>query len=200
MEVSIDLEAITPGVPEAVSASPPGTASLETGQPPADQGAAPARRAGQSETDSVRASVSPFDRLADAVRKYSPDESSGPVDDSKPAVGPILEDLYTALKNVADQLKQATASNATLQVSTSVVEDLDGFDADHPDPKKARARYRTTISLAGDIDLYLPREQLENNEVLLELHRGMVQQAQSNRLEMIKTLGELVASLFGATP
>jgi hypothetical protein len=144
--------------------------------------------------------ASAFDGLAAAVRTYSPDESFGPVDDFKRAVGPIVENLNTALRNVADKLQQAAANIATLEVSTSVVEDLDSFNVSQPDPSKTRARYKTTVSLTGDIDLYLPGEAQEFDEVMLNLHREMVQQAQANRLEMIKALGEIVASLFGAKP
>ena len=148
----------------------------------------------------AQAYVSPFEGLAAAVRIYSPDEAFGPVDDLKKMIGPLVENLSQALKNVAEKMQEATARVATLEVTTNLVEDLDHFDAVDPDPDQFNTRFKTTVSLTGDVRLYLSSQPHDVDEMLIELHRLMVEQAQTNRLETIKVLGEMVASLFGTKP
>ncbi len=144
--------------------------------------------------------ISPFEGLAFAVRTYSPDEAFGPVDDLKKMIGPLVENLSQALKNVAEKLQEATAKIATLEVTTSLVEDLDHFNAMNPDPAQFDTRFKTTVSLTGDVRLYLSAQPQDIDETLVDLHRQMVEQAQTNRLETIKSLGEMIASLFGTKP
>jgi hypothetical protein len=43
----------------------------------------------------------------------------------------------------------------------------------------------------------VPRQSEEVDELLLSLHKEMVNQALTNRLEMVKAIAETVASLFG---
>lgn len=177
-----------------------GSIEIEAGggdKPPADRRVSNAQT-GQAGMRAVVAYASPFDGLAAAVQIYGPEASFGLGDDIKQAVAPILANLNSALQSVAATLKQAADNIATLEVSTSVVDDLDRFDAKNAEADQVSRRYMTTITLTGDINLYLPGDMQEVDEVLLGLHSEMVKQAQANRMEMIKTLGEMVASLFGA--
>jgi hypothetical protein len=145
----------------------------------------------------AQAYTSPFEGLATAVHSYCQDETFGATDDLKKAVGPLVENLNQALKNVAEKLQEATARVATLEVTTSLVEDLDHFNVLQPDPTQFDTRFKTTISLTGDIHLYLSARHQDIDEMLVELHQQMVEQGQTNRLETIKSLGEMIASLFG---
>jgi hypothetical protein len=58
-------------------------------------------------------------------------------------------------------------------------------------------RFLTTVSLTGDTQLFLSSQIDSSDDVLLTLHKEMVAQAHANRMEMIKTLSEMIASLFG---
>lgn len=191
------------GAAQEPAADEEDAASLEIGggggrRPPADQPVADQKAAGRAGSQVVVAYASPFDGLAAAVQIYGPEASFGLGDDLKQAISPILTNLNSALQSVAATLKQAADNIATLEVSTSVVDDLDHFDAKKAEADQVSRRYMTTITLTGDINLYLPGDMQGVDEVLLELHSEMVKQAQANRMEMIKTLGEMVASLFGA--
>jgi hypothetical protein len=70
----------------------------------------------------------------------------------------------------------------------------------NPDPAQFDTRFKTTVSLTGDVRLYLSAQPQDIDETLVDLHRQMVEQAQTNRLETIKSLGEMIASLFGTKP
>jgi len=152
--------------------------------------------------------ASPMDGLAFALQAYTgegqvsfsmggeADVSFNIVDDAKNMVKDVVVNLNTALQNLSKRLLEATNEALTLEVTTSLVENLDGFDPQKPGEQKPAARFKTTISATGDIQAYLPNRPGVVDEVLLQVHKDMVEQALLNRMETVKAIGELVASLF----
>jgi hypothetical protein len=118
------------------------------------------------------------------------------LDDAKNAIKGVVENLNSALNTLSGQLLKAAQEVMTLEVTTSLVENLDTFDPAKPGEQKAKARFKTTISASGDIQVFLPQNAGPLDEVLLQAHKDMVEKAMSNRTETVKAIGELVASLF----
>ena len=152
---------------------------------------------------------SPLDGLAFALQTYTGEgrasfsmggeldvASFNILDDTKNMVKDVVINLNTALQNLSKHLLDATDQALTLDVTTSLVENLDTFDPHKPGDQKLAARFKTTISATGDIQAYLPNRVDVSDEVLLQVHKEMVEQAMRNRMETIKAIGELVASLF----
>jgi hypothetical protein len=121
------------------------------------------------------------------------------LDDAKNMVKDVVVNLNSALQNLSKRLLEATNEALTLEVTTSLVEDLDSFDPQKPGTQKPAERFKTTISSTGDIQAFLPNRAGAIDEVLLQLHKDMVEQAMLNRMETVKAIGELVASLFNPT-
>ena len=168
----------------------------------------PEKPAGGSVAPAATPFASPMDGLAFALQAYT---SEGQVsfamggeegmafnilDDAKNMVKDVVVNLNSALQNLSKRLLEATNEALTLEVTTSLVEDLDSFDPQKPGEQKAAARFKTTISATGDIQAYLPNRPGALDEVLRDLHKDMVEQAMLNRMETVKAIGELVASLF----
>jgi hypothetical protein len=118
------------------------------------------------------------------------------LDDAKNMVKDVVVNLNSALQNLSKRLLEATNEALMLEITTSLVEDLDSFDPLKPGAQKPAARFKTTISATGDIQAYLPNRPGAIDDVLLDLHKDMVEQAMLNRMETVKAIGELVASLF----
>jgi hypothetical protein len=118
------------------------------------------------------------------------------LDDAKNMVSNVVVNLNTALQNLSKRLVEATDEALTLEVTTSLVDDLDAFNPLKPGTQKARARFKTTVCATGDIQAFLPNRAEAIDTVLLQVQKDMVAQAMSNRMETVKAIGELVASLF----
>ncbi len=152
--------------------------------------------------------ASPMDGLALALQTYSGESqisftaggeegmAFNVLDDAKNMVKDVVVNLNAALQNLSKRLLEATNEALTLEVTTSLVEDLDTFDPLDAGAKKASVRFKTTISATGDIEAYLPSHAEAIDDVLLKVHKDMVEQAMLNRMETVKALGDLIASLF----
>ncbi len=98
--------------------------------------------------------ASPMDGLAFALQAYTgegqvsfsmggeADVSFNIVDDAKNMVKDVVVNLNTALQNLSKRLLEATNEALTLEVTTSLVENLDGFDPQKPGEQKPAARLR----------------------------------------------------------
>jgi hypothetical protein len=152
--------------------------------------------------------ASPVDGLAFALQAYTGEgqvsfATGGEAgveysirDDAKNMVRDVVVNLNSALQNLSRRLLDATSQALTLKVTTSLVENLDTYDPLKPDAQKAVARFKTTISATGDIQVFLPSRAEAIDDVLMQVHKDMVEQAMHNRMETVKAIGELVASLF----
>lgn len=150
---------------------------------------------------------SPIDGLAFALQLYSTEGgvkfsteagvSYDLLDDAREQVKNVVSNLNAALQSLTMKMKEAANNAATLEVTTSVVDDLNQFEAKNPAQGQVDQRFKTTISLTGDVQLFVPRQAVEVDAVLLSLHKEMVEQAMQNRMEMIRALSEMVTNLFG---
>ena len=186
---------------EIASQSPP---VHQPGQPPTQQPGG----AGAPAAPSAMPYASPVDGLAFALQAYTREGqvsfatgSEGGVefnllDDAKNLVKDVVVNLNNALQNFSRRLLDISNQALTLEVTTSLVEDLDTYDPHKPGAQKAVARFRTSISTTGDIQVFLPSRAEAIDEVLMQVHKDMVEQAMLNRMETVKAIGELVASLF----
>jgi hypothetical protein len=210
----------------AAGGAPSGLESPSGGKPPQGGGGEPSQGGAGGQTPPVQSVVktekpapvtsaasavpfaSPMDGLAFALQTYTgegqvsfsmsgeADVSFGIVDDAKNMVKDVVVNLNTALQNLSKRLLEATNEALTLEVTTSLVENLDNFDPQKPGDQQPAARFKTTISATGDVQAYLPNRPGAVDDVLLQVHKDMVEQALLNRMETVKAIGELVASLF----
>ncbi len=176
--------------------------------PPVQQPVKPEKPPAGSPAPAATPFASPMDGLAFALQAYTGEGqvsfamggeegmAFNILDDAKNMVKDVVVNLNSALQNLSKRLLEATNEALTLEITTSLVEDLDSFDPHKPGEQKAAARFKTTISATGDIQAYLPNRPGALDEVLRDLHKDMVEQAMLNRMETVKAIGELVASLF----
>jgi len=82
-------------------------------------------------------------------------------------------------------LEKAVDDATTLEVSTYVSDDMTRVARDFE--KTADLRAFTRIKIDGDTLVCVPERKGEVDEALWAIHVDMVQQAQANRAEMIKT-------------
>jgi hypothetical protein len=206
LPVQLVLDAAPAGEQSAIQseiASQPPTVH-QPGQPPTQQPGG----AGTPAAPPAMPYASPVDGLAFALQAYT---SEGQVsfatgseagvefnlqDDAKKMVRDVVVNLNNALQNLSRRLLDVSSQALTLEVTTSLVEDLDTYDPHKPGAQKAVARFRTSISATGDIQVFLPSRAEAIDEVLVQVHQDMVEQAMLNRMETVKVIGELVASLF----
>jgi hypothetical protein len=110
--------------------------------------------------------------------------------------------LSDTLKKLADSLAKFADNISTLEVVTYTSDRLEDVTSNVGDssPLKrftnASPRAWTRISLDGDTVICVPTEAGEIDQSLWEIHVTTVQQAQTNRTEMIKAAAEVIASLL----
>lgn len=116
----------------------------------------------------------------------------------------MMDSLKDMSGNLADKLSEAARDLGTLEVSTYVAEDLEKVNR-KPGDLEAQARLHayTRISLDGDMTNLVPVKpaekgastRLDVDKELWKIHQESVQQAQQNRVEMYKAIGEIMARL-----
>ncbi len=191
------------GAPVSVDKTPAGVDSA----PPTQKLVSQERFTGTQTAPTRPGSLSAMDGLALALQVYTSDApvnysmgddgmSFSIQDDAKNAVKSVVQNLHGALQTLSKQLLDAAEKMLTLEVTTSLVQDLNTFDPLKTDGEKPDVRFKTTISATGNIQVFLPSQAKSIDEVLLQVHKDMVAQALANRTETVKTVGELVASLF----
>ena len=145
--------------------------------------------------NSGRSYMTAVDALAMALQEYDSNRaeafSFNLLDDAREKVKEIVVGLNSALANLATSMEKMTSEAATLTITTGVVEDLKQLD-----PAAVEPRFVTSISLGGDVKVFVPRQADEMDETLLALHKEMVNQAMANRLAFMKAVGETVTTLF----
>lgn len=113
-----------------------------------------------------------------------------------------LTKLTDSLRQFADRLgatlQKALEDAAHLEVETYVADDLTTVRYHDGDFGGAQLRAVTRMSLDGDTQVLVPRSEGALDEELWKIHVSMVQQAQANRADMIRALGNAAADLFAA--
>jgi hypothetical protein len=114
----------------------------------------------------------------------------------------VRDSLAETLRKLADSLGKFADNITTLEVVTFTSDRIVDVtsNAGEPSPLKrfnnAEPRAWTRISLDGDTVICVPTEAGEIDQALWDIHSTTVQQAQSNRTEMLKAAAEVVASLL----
>lgn len=123
------------------------------------------------------------------------------------------KNVTSSLKNVSGKLTNILSSTVedltSLEVKTYTSDEIEGETYDAGSRSyvgKARLRAQTRISLDGDIVHVVPERRAEGDETgtrnleiderLWNIHKEMVQVAQANRVNFVKTLGEVIGSLL----
>ena len=114
----------------------------------------------------------------------------------------IKDTLGETLKKLADSLRTFADNITTLDVVTYTSDRIENVTtnaaASTPIARFTNATPRawTRIRLDGDTEICVPTEAGEIDQALWEIHVSMVQQAQTNRTEMLKAAAEVIASLL----
>ncbi len=147
------------------------------------------------------------------TREKTSSAQEQPADVDYSVMGDLGKNVTTSLKNVSGKLTDilsATVEDLTsLEVKTYTTDDIEGQKYDPKSRKytgKARLRAQTRIALDGDIVHLVPERIIEDDEKkanvieiddrLWNIHKEMVQMAQANRVNFVKTLAEVVGTLL----
>jgi len=108
------------------------------------------------------------------------------------SVSAALQQFMTKLGEVlTDALKDA----ATLEITTYVSDNIAAAEVKESKVEGARLRAYTRIKIDGDTLVILPEEDGEVDTELWDVHMQIVQQAQANRAEFLKTVVSAASSL-----
>jgi hypothetical protein len=106
----------------------------------------------------------------------------------------IRDKVVEAVQNFIARMGEAMDEAATLEVRTYTIDDLSNVDEDDIDSARS-LRAWTRVKVLGDIEVYVPSKGGEVDQALWALHSEMVEQAQANRAEMIRTALDTVSGL-----
>ncbi len=123
---------------------------------------------------------------------FSPDETGGA------AVSKLTAALQEFAEHLGTTLKRVIEDAAHLEVKTYVADDLASVNYHDGDFSGAQLRAVTRMALDGDTQVLVPRRGDQLDAELWAIHTSMVQQAQSTRAEMIRSIAAAAAALFGA--
>jgi hypothetical protein len=116
--------------------------------------------------------------------------------------GEVREKLASALQGFVERMGQAVekavTNVATLEVLTYTADDISQVKRDDLD-SSAALRAITRIKPDGDIEACVPAKEGAIDEDLWSLHADLVQQAQANRAELVRTAFETITGLLKVT-
>jgi hypothetical protein len=110
----------------------------------------------------------------------------------------IQENLANALGHISLTLAKFAQRVAPLEVSTYVTRNIESTTYDPTSGQfgaDAALRALTVIEFDGDMKLCVPVDSGQIDQELWNMHSSMVQQAQQNRMAMLKTVAEVVTRL-----
>ncbi len=114
------------------------------------------------------------------------------------AMNKLTTSLQEFAERLGETLKRAIEDASHLEVETYVADDLSTVNYREGDFSGAQLRAVTRMALDGDTQVVVPRRGDLLDTDLWAIHTSMVQQAQSNRAEMIRTLAAAAAGLFSS--
>lgn len=115
------------------------------------------------------------------------------------ASGGALDSLRGFVAKLGERISSALDDMAHLEIKTYVTSEMDRIQVRGDDVEGAQLRAYTRIALDGDMVVCLPERDGEIDRAILEIHQRMVQQAQTTRTELMKTIVQAAASLMGPT-
>ncbi len=107
----------------------------------------------------------------------------------------VQGNVQELINKLMETLKQVMDDITSLEIKTYVSDDVSGAKYEKGEFTNAQLRAITRISLDGDVLNVVPESGGELDRALWEVHLSMVQQAQANRAEMLKTAVALLGSL-----
>jgi hypothetical protein len=107
----------------------------------------------------------------------------------------VQGNVQELINKLMETLKQVMDDITSLEIKTYVSDDVSGAKYEKGEFTNAQLRAITRISLDGDVLNVVPESGGELDRALWEVHLAMVQQAQANRAEMLKTAVSLLGSL-----
>jgi hypothetical protein len=121
--------------------------------------------------------------------------------EGQPVITGTLDDVWQKMRQFLVEMGQKVENFAqdltTLEVRTYVSDAIDKVDVKNGKLEGEKVqRAVTVIKLDGDTEVVVPTYAGEIDQALWAIHLQTVAQAQAHRAEMVKTLGELVASLI----
>jgi hypothetical protein len=107
----------------------------------------------------------------------------------------LLDDIKNMAKSAAQAMAKLADEAATLEVLTYTSDDLTKVQRNNIEGT-ANLRAITRITLGGDVEVCVPQKKDGGvDEALWKVHSDMVQQAQTNRAALIKTVVDAMSSL-----
>ncbi len=172
-------EAERPAI-EAITIRPPETTTTPEPVPAAAvEGTLPSAARGPGEVEAAAVEYGLFD-------------ASG----LKGAGARLSNSIQEFAQKLGQILEKAVDDATSLEVSTYVSDDMTKVTSDFAGT--ARLRAFTRINIDGDTLVCVPKREREIDEALWAIHMDMVQQAQANRTEMIKTAISAATGLLDA--
>ncbi|NJM07924.1 hypothetical protein HC891_19630 [Candidatus Gracilibacteria bacterium] len=114
----------------------------------------------------------------------------------------LQENLVKTLREFStklnDTMQQAIDNAATLEVKTYVADAVEDVRFSDEEVVGGQLRALTRVALDGDTQVVVPTRGDVLDEQLWEIHRSMVQQALTNRAEMVRAITAAAAGLFSA--
>lgn len=120
--------------------------------------------------------------IADLFKKAEP------VPGAAPSGGGLNESLQNFVDKLGNYLSKALDDATSLEVSTYVADNLDQVKYADGKYEGARLRAMTRINIDGDTLVCLPEKDGEIDTAIWGIHLEMVQSAQENRAELMKTI------------
>jgi hypothetical protein len=107
----------------------------------------------------------------------------------------VQGNVQELIRKLTDTLAKVMDDITSLEIKTYVSDDVGGVKYDKGEFTNAGLRAVTRINLDGDVLNVVPESGGDLDRALWEIHLSMVQQAQANRAEMLKTAVSLLGSL-----
>jgi hypothetical protein len=107
----------------------------------------------------------------------------------------LLGSTKSFVERMSQAAERAVSEVTTLEVLTYTSDDINEVKKDDMEGT-ASLRAITRIKPDGDLEVCVPAQDGEVDQALWELHTGMVEQAQVNRAELIRTAIEAVSGLL----
>jgi hypothetical protein len=137
--------------------------------------------------------------IATATRPAALGEESFAIWDKGEEATALREKVFTSTRSFVERMSQAAeravSEVTTLEVLTYTSDDITKVKKDDMEGT-ASLRAITRIKADGDLEVCVPAKDGEVDQALWELHTGMVEQAQVNRAELIRTAIEAVSGLM----
>ncbi|HSF80802.1 MAG TPA: hypothetical protein VLA49_06190 [Anaerolineales bacterium] len=119
----------------------------------------------------------------------------GLMDNLRQAGSSVSAALQQFMTKLGEVLSNALDDAANLEITTYVSEDIAATEVKEGKVEGARLRAYTRIKIDGDTLVILPEEEGEVDTELWAVHMQIVQQAQANRAEFLKTVISAASNL-----